>query len=218
MKNSAICALVMMVLAVGGVASATPVVGTYNPVSGMANTFQTYSNDGVGGNPDVYGDDLLEVGNVIMGWQSIFPSSLWDLCPNTLVGTVNTETDLVITHVTPSPAVVGTVVTYTGGELQLDGSLWGGSGKYMVDLAGATATISAVNLTNHTVTMDIEASGVFDSYSGYSATFSATFTDTDTDSMSGFSGIPSDVAITIIPEPATMALLALGGLLIRRKK
>ena len=143
---------------------AAPVCGTYTIDPGMASTWQTYWNDG----QDVYGDGPFQVGNVIMAWQSIM-NSKWDLCPNTLVGTVDIATDLIITNVDPSPAVVGTVVTYSGGQLQLDESVWGGTAgtKQMVDLDGATATISSVNLDDQTVTMDIVATGTFVDYPGF---------------------------------------------------
>lgn len=131
---------VLSILVLSTYSFAQEAVGTYTPANGTGCAFQTYWNDGEGGNPDVYGDGPLEVGNVIMGWNSIFATSLWDLCPNTLVGTVDQETALVITTVDPDPPQTGTVtVTYSGGQLQLDGALWGSSGKYMVDLNGGSA-------------------------------------------------------------------------------
>ncbi len=188
--------LLILVLATSVIAD--PVDGTYYPAIAGWTTWQTYSNDGEGGNPNVYGDGLLAVGNVIMCWQSPLPSKLYYLCPNTLVGTVDQATDLVITDVSTDPPAIGTVVTYTGGQLELNGSLWGESGNiYMTDLYGGSATITALSLNDHTVTMDFEATGQLVSHPGIFVRFKATFVDIDVDTMSGFSGHPTEVRIDI---------------------
>jgi len=200
--------VVFLILVLSTCVVAQEAIGTYTPANGLAVTFQTYWNDGPGvGNPDVYGDGPLEVGNVIMGWNSIFPNSLWDLCPNTLVGTVDPATDLIITNVSPDPPVTGPVnVTYFGGQLRLDGSLWGGSGKYMVDLNGASGVAYIDLSVPGTFSMDFgfSANGTLKvgNYR-YSVEFSANFSDSVSDDMSGFSGTPSDVMIIISsPVPA----------------
>ncbi len=226
------CVVALCMVYAGSNAFPTPVLGTYYPAPGAASTWQTYWDDGT-----FYGTGPLEVGNVIMGWNSIFPTSLWDLCPNTLVNSPNLATDLIIESVTPEPPGSGIVsydVIYAGGELRLDGALWGGSGKYMVDLDGASAfaTIdwtggvpeSGCDYDGASCAMLIEATGTFVDYPGMTAIFSATF-NSDYICSGGFSGSPSDVEITIIPEPSTIILMlgsvsglaAIAGIVRRRK-
>src|SRR6056297_2201222 len=141
MKKKIIAATLILLISTAVSISAAPQNGIYYPVIEGWTTWQTYRNDGEGGNPDVYGDGPLEVGNVIMCYQSPAPGKLYYLCPNTLVGTVNPANDLIISSVTPDPPATGTVqIEFQGGELELNGALWGESATYMVDLNGATAT------------------------------------------------------------------------------
>ena len=217
-KSAMILAVAGTILAVSGAAWAMPVEGTYTPGPGPGTTWQTYWDDGT-----TYGDGPIEVGNVIMGWQTFLPGSLWDLCPGTQVWSPNPATDLILAIVTPEPPGTGIVqygVIYFGGELLLDGALWGGSGTYMVNLSVAVADVeidwtggvpeSGCDENGASCAMDLVAVGTFVDYPGYSVTFSANFT-SDYICSGGFSGTPSDVEITIIPEPATMILLCGGA-------
>ncbi len=210
MKKLIVAITLILVLSIVKGASADPQSGTYYPSIESWTTWQTYWNDGEGGNPDVYGDGPLEVGNVIMCYQSPLPGYLFFLCPNTQVGTVDPSTDLIITSVNPDPPATGTVeVSYQGGELELNGALWGESSDniYMVDLDGATAT-AELDLTDPNgpmVTMEISSTGHFVDYPIVGVRFTATFADNAADSMSGFSGTPTTVKIEISSTVGTEA-------------
>lgn len=200
MRKIFIATALILLISTAGNISAAPQNGIYYPAIEGWTTWQTYRNDGEGGNPDVYGDGPLEVGNVIMCYQSPLSSKLYYLCPNTLVGTVDPSTDLIISSVTPDPPATGTVeIEFQGGELEINGSLWGESATYMVDLDGATAT-AQLDLTDPngpTVTMEFETTGYFVDYPMIGARFTATFVDNVADDMSGFSGSPTAVEIEV---------------------
>ncbi|MFW5839874.1 MAG: PEP-CTERM sorting domain-containing protein, partial [Planctomycetota bacterium] len=124
---------------------------------------------------------------------------------------------------------------YTGGTLSLKSGIWteAGDGDYAVDLTTFIQTTEVFMVDGEvlTATGQITAIGDFTDHAGYQLRYLngiSTFEGSSEVAPVGYPsylgaeggiyGTVSDIKLEIVPEPATMSLLGLGGLLVLRRR
>ena len=205
------------------ISMAAPIVGTYGGLEGVEDG--RWSESFVGVLPS-------EPGNVVnaASWDGATLGDQWTLSGATVV-----SDEVVFVDVQGLLVTRRFLTTYTGGTLTLSDGPWteAGDGPYTVNLDYFTQTTVATEfdgvLVNSTGIINMQ--GTFAGYPGYQlnylsavsqvvgsgATAPAYFPAIST--AAGLWGTVDNVQLQIIPEPATMSLLAIGGLLaIRRRR
>jgi hypothetical protein len=222
MKATSLLVAAVLGLAVAGIAQAAPIVGTYQ---GPAMDNGRWSESFLGGGPS-------QVGNVInaASWDGSTLGAQW-----VLSGPALTSDMLVSDQILNGLEVQQYYTTYAGGTITLDNGPWtsGGDGAYTVNVTNFSQStiVTLYKGTVLNVTGAISMQGTIQGYAGYEVNYLSATTSIAGAGAAAPAGYPvisganggqwgaaTSVTMQIVPEPATLALLALGGMAMLRRR